>query len=596
MRGPGAHRLRPPGPARAVSRHVHAPRGPGACRRMTEARREYVAWGWAVNGFSSVVGAVLATLLSMIYGFHVVLLLGLGAYLLALARLAAPGPTGPSVGVGAARAGAPTGARRRPLPWRRMTTSPDRAAPSLGGSAQRGTAPFGRTVPRLSRRADRPRPLLPRSRPPTPCDQLQRWTPRRRTARGGHRRRGGLLHRGLRQGRGPLRPGRARGRGTRRPRPARPASGGVRHRGRGRDGPARAPPRGGERPGVTPRGGTIAGDGNRLPFPDGAADVAFSSNVLEHVPDPARFLDEMVRVTRPGGHHLSVLHGVVLAVGRPRDSPVALPRGPSRPPAATSGTTVGRPATASGRRSSPATWGPPCAWPAPIAAWTSWPRCPGTTPTGCGGSSRFPAVRELATWNLLLVLRRRGGHHVSSPGAHRRALRPGPSRSHRTSRRAPTPDEPPLRRRARDHRHPPGGTSGPGRDRRVAGGHHAARLRHPAGDGPRASRIASPVATPTTSTTPPTSSSRATASSTRWLYGRHPPQIVQIADWPPLFVFVLAATSVVGFKIVLRPSGVVLCHRRRRGDGVRHERAARSPGAGPGSSPPSWWRCTPTSG
>jgi arabinofuranan 3-O-arabinosyltransferase len=48
-------------------------------------------------------------------------------------------------------------------------------------------------------------------------------------------------------------------------------------------------------------GRTVAGDGNVLPFPDGVADVTFSSNVLEHVPSPARFLDEMVRVTRPGG-------------------------------------------------------------------------------------------------------------------------------------------------------------------------------------------------------------------------------------------------------------------------------------------------------
>ena len=46
-----------------------------------------MAWGWAVNGFASVVGSVLATILSMIYGFDVVLVLGLGAYLLALARL-----------------------------------------------------------------------------------------------------------------------------------------------------------------------------------------------------------------------------------------------------------------------------------------------------------------------------------------------------------------------------------------------------------------------------------------------------------------------------------------------------------------------------
>jgi len=48
-------------------------------------------------------------------------------------------------------------------------------------------------------------------------------------------------------------------------------------------------------------GRTVAGDGNRLPLPDGVADVTFSSNVLEHVPTPRRFLEEMVRVTRPRG-------------------------------------------------------------------------------------------------------------------------------------------------------------------------------------------------------------------------------------------------------------------------------------------------------
>lgn len=38
-----------------------------------------------------------------------------------------------------------------------------------------------------------------------------------------------------------------------------------------------------------------------MPFPDDVFDVAFSSNVLEHVPDPWVMADEMVRVTRPGG-------------------------------------------------------------------------------------------------------------------------------------------------------------------------------------------------------------------------------------------------------------------------------------------------------
>jgi hypothetical protein len=51
---------------------------------LGNAPREYVAWGWAVNGFASVVGSALATILAMIYGFDVVLFLGLMAYLIAM--------------------------------------------------------------------------------------------------------------------------------------------------------------------------------------------------------------------------------------------------------------------------------------------------------------------------------------------------------------------------------------------------------------------------------------------------------------------------------------------------------------------------------
>jgi hypothetical protein len=51
---------------------------------LTDTPREYVAWGWAVNGFASVVGAALATVLSMIFGFDVVLALGAIAYLVAV--------------------------------------------------------------------------------------------------------------------------------------------------------------------------------------------------------------------------------------------------------------------------------------------------------------------------------------------------------------------------------------------------------------------------------------------------------------------------------------------------------------------------------
>ena len=51
--------------------------------QLGEFPREYIAWGWAVNGFASVVGSALATILAMIYGFHVVLFAGLMAYLVA---------------------------------------------------------------------------------------------------------------------------------------------------------------------------------------------------------------------------------------------------------------------------------------------------------------------------------------------------------------------------------------------------------------------------------------------------------------------------------------------------------------------------------
>lgn len=46
---------------------------------------------------------------------------------------------------------------------------------------------------------------------------------------------------------------------------------------------------------------TVIGDGTALPFATAAFDVAYSSNVAEHVSRPWAMADEMVRVTRPGG-------------------------------------------------------------------------------------------------------------------------------------------------------------------------------------------------------------------------------------------------------------------------------------------------------
>ena len=67
----------------------------------------------------------------------------------------------------------------------------------------------------------------------------------------------------------------------------------------------------------------VVGDARALPVADGAADGVLCSNMLEHTPDPLDVLDELARVTRPGGwawvswtnwysawggHHITPLH------------------------------------------------------------------------------------------------------------------------------------------------------------------------------------------------------------------------------------------------------------------------------------------------
>jgi len=63
------------------------PLGLGAVAELTDHKAEYVAWGWAVNGFASVVGAVLSTMLAMSFGFRTVMLVALAIYGIAVLTL-----------------------------------------------------------------------------------------------------------------------------------------------------------------------------------------------------------------------------------------------------------------------------------------------------------------------------------------------------------------------------------------------------------------------------------------------------------------------------------------------------------------------------
>jgi hypothetical protein len=55
--------------------------------RSTEYPTEYVAWGWAVNGVFSVIGSILATILSMAFGLRDLLWLAALVYVVAGATL-----------------------------------------------------------------------------------------------------------------------------------------------------------------------------------------------------------------------------------------------------------------------------------------------------------------------------------------------------------------------------------------------------------------------------------------------------------------------------------------------------------------------------
>jgi SAM-dependent methyltransferase len=156
--------------------------------------------------------------------------------------------------------------------------------------------------------------------------------------------------------------------------------------------------------GEAPTGAVLA-DGYWLPVADASADVCFSSNVLEHVADPGGLIDELIRATKPGGliylsftnwyspwggHEMSPWH--LLGAG------FAARRYISR---------YGhQPKHSVGRNLYRVHIGPV------LRLMRSRPdveildAMPRYYPRWCRFVLRIPAVRELVTWNLLLIVRR----------------------------------------------------------------------------------------------------------------------------------------------------------------------------------------------
>ncbi|MGP3976957.1 class I SAM-dependent methyltransferase [Streptomyces sp. 8N114] len=151
--------------------------------------------------------------------------------------------------------------------------------------------------------------------------------------------------------------------------------------------------------------GAVLADGYLLPLADKVADVCFSSNVLEHVADPQTFLSEMVRVTRPGGLIYVSFTNWYSPWGGHETAPwhyVGAERARARYRRRT-----GRPAKHTlGENLFAVHIGPTLRHvrardDVEIVAARSryWPFL-------AGAITRVPGLREFATWNLLLILRR----------------------------------------------------------------------------------------------------------------------------------------------------------------------------------------------
>jgi SAM-dependent methyltransferase len=156
----------------------------------------------------------------------------------------------------------------------------------------------------------------------------------------------------------------------------------------------------------TPAGAVVA-DGYWLPVRDGGADVVFSSNVLEHVADPMGLIEEMIRAARPGGlvylsftnwyspwggHEMSPWH--YLGPGYAERRYVRRHR---REPKHECGVNL-----------FPVHVGPMLRALRTRPDVTIVEARPRYYPRWCRLLVRLPGLREVATWNLMLIMRRVG--------------------------------------------------------------------------------------------------------------------------------------------------------------------------------------------
>jgi SAM-dependent methyltransferase len=150
----------------------------------------------------------------------------------------------------------------------------------------------------------------------------------------------------------------------------------------------------------------VVGDGEQMPIAEGVFDISHSSNAIEHVSRPRDFLSEMIRVVRPGGLVFLAFTNWYSPFGGHETSPwhylggeraaQRYERKNGRPPTNRYGVGLFR---------------------LHIRDVLGWARQDGRTqivdvfpryyPAWACWVARVPGLREVATWNVVLILRRR---------------------------------------------------------------------------------------------------------------------------------------------------------------------------------------------
>jgi SAM-dependent methyltransferase len=155
----------------------------------------------------------------------------------------------------------------------------------------------------------------------------------------------------------------------------------------------------------SPPDGAVLGSALALPLRDGAVDVCFSSNVLEHVPSPWTMAAEMVRVTRPGGTVYLSFTSWYSPWGGHETSPWHYLGGPAA--ARRYRRRHGRgPKNVYGESLFPVTVAAALRWARGCSSVRVVAALPRYHPRWAAGVVGLPGIREIVTWNLLLVLRK----------------------------------------------------------------------------------------------------------------------------------------------------------------------------------------------